>query len=229
MRRSFLKKTYGKLILWLGVLPTVVIFLMTSIYCLFSNMYLEWYWVTEWMYTLPQTAADYVEMLLVYLLLGLTAHIVFFEKGSRGALMSLLSAVALFAIPLLQYVIRHLFFVNTMDRSVMAEWFNIDIFDAIYLLFYYALGLLVIWILRAIWAWILVQKPAAKGKIFTVRHPVGLAMTIYFTAHSAIATIMFISAGGANFGGLLFEYGINLAGFVISVAAAFFTAKNLSE
>lgn len=224
-----MKKTYGKLILWLGVLPTAVIFLMTSIYCLFSNMYLEWYWVTEWMYTLPQTAADYMEMVLVYLLLGMTAHIVFFEKGSRGALTSLISAAALFAVPLLQYVIRHLFFVNTMDRSMMAEWFNIDIFDAIYLLFYYALGLLVIWILRAIWAWILLQKPVAKGKIFTVHHPVGLAMTIYFAAHSAIATIMFISASGANFGALLFEYGINLVGFVIAVWSAFFAAKNLGK
>ena len=226
-RRSFLKKPYGKLILWLGVLPTAVIFLMTSIYCLFSNMYLEWFWVTEWMYTLPQTAADYMEMVLVYLLLGLTAHSVFFEKGCRGALASLLSAVALFAVPLLQYVIRHLFFVNTMDRSVMAEWFNIDVFDAIYLLFYYALGILVLWILRAIWAWILLQKPMAKGKIFTVHHPVGLAMTIYFAAHSAIATIMFISAGGANFGALLFEYGINLAGFAVSVLGAFIAAKKL--
>ena len=222
-----MKKTYGKLILWLGILPTAVIFLMTSIYCLFSNMYLEWFWVTEWMYTLPQTAADYMEMVLVYLLFGLTAHSVFFEKGCRGALASLLSAVALFAVPLLQYVIRHLFFVNTMDRSVMAEWFNIDIFDAIYLLFYYALGILVLWILRAIWAWILLQKPMAKGKIFTVHHPVGLAMTIYFAAHSAIATIMFISAGGANFGALLFEYGINLAGFAVSVLGAFIAAKKL--
>lgn len=228
MRRSFLKKTYGHVILWLGVLPIMMIFLMTSIYCLLSNMYLEWYWVSEWMYTLPQTAADYLEMVLVYLLLGLTAHIVFFEKGSCGALASLISAVTLFIVPLMQYIIRHLFFVNTMDKSVMAEWFTIDIFDAIYLLFYYAIGLLVIWSLRAVWAWILLQKPVAKGKIFTVKHPVGLAMTVYFASHSTIATIMFISAGGANFGGLLFEYAINLAGFAISILGAFFTAKKLS-
>ena len=211
------------MILRLGVLPIVMIFLMTSIYCLFSNMYLEWYWVTEWMYTLPQTAADYLEMLVVYILLGMAAHFVFFEKGKRSAVFALSSLAVLFLVPLAQYLIRHLFFMNTMDKSMMAEWFNIDIFDAIYLAFYFVLGLFVILVLRAIWAWILLQKPVAKGKIFTVHHPIGLSMTLYFGAHSAIATIMFLSGGSfsaENFGALAFEYGINLIGFAVSVLTA---------
>ena len=186
-------------------------------------MYLEWYWVTEWMYTLPQTAADYLEMLVVYILLGMAAHFVFFEKGKRSAVFALSSLAVLFLVPLAQYLIRHLFFMNTMDKSMMAEWFNIDIFDAIYLAFYFVLGLFVILVLRAIWAWILLQKPVAKGKIFTVHHPIGLSMTLYFGAHSAIATIMFLLGGSfsaENFGALAFEYGINLIGFTVSVLTA---------
>lgn len=214
------------------ILPLAMIFLMTSIYCLFSNMYLDWYWVEEWMYALPQTVADMLELAVVYLSLGVLSHFVYFAHAKLAAILTPVYAVILFVIPLAQYLIRHLFFASTMDRSSMEEWFQIDIFDAIYLVFYYALGLLVVWTLRAIWAWILLQKPVAKGKIFTVKHPVGLAMTIYFAANSSISTILFLSGGAfsaEHIWSILMEYGINLIGFVIAILGAWLAEKYLSD
>lgn len=227
-----MKKAYGKLSLWFAVLPIGASFLMTALYCLFSNMYLEWYWVTEWICYLPESIALYLEYALVYLSLGILAYHIHFENGKISAVLASVTAILVFAVPCLRYVIRHFFFVNTMSKSNMEEMFLTDIFDAIYLLSFFLLGLLVILILRATYALILLQKPMAKGKIFTVKHPVGLAMTIYFAANSTIATIMFITTGEfakENILSLLMEYGINAAGFTLAILGGFAASCLLSQ
>ncbi len=227
-----MKKAYGKLFLWFGLLPIAAIFLMTALYCLFSNMYLEWYWVTEWLCYLPESIALYLEYAMVYFSLGILAYLIHFEKAKTSAIITPLSAIVIFAVPFLRYVIRHLFFVNTMSKSNMEEMFLSDVFDAIYLLFFFLLGILVVLILRAVYALILLQKPTAKGKIFTVKHPVGLAMTIYFAANSTISTIMFLTAGKfakENIFSLLMEYGINAIGFALAIFGGFITSLLLSK
>jgi len=223
-----LKKAIFKIFLFVLLIPLGAALLLTGISCLFRNQYYEWYWVPEWLCILPNTLASYVVMFSVSASLGVISYFVFFEKSGKAVMMSAVFFITAFVQPMLQYVVRHICFLSSISVVEMRSYYDSDVESSLYNLMYVGIALLIIWLERAFYKWILKEKPEKTAKMPSPKNPVGLSMLIFFAALAAISTLMFVLTGkytAETFLMLGMEYIIDFAGFVISVFGASRTAK----
>ena len=223
-----MKKAIFKIFLFVVLIPLGAALLLTALYCLFSNQYYEWYWVSEWLCVLPNVLASYAIMLSVFASVGVAAYFVFFEKPGGAILLSAAFLLTAFIQPMLQYVVRHFCFLSTATVVEMLSYYEEDMETSLYLLMYTGIALIIIWLERAFYKWILKEKLERTSKMISPKNPVGLAMLIFFAALAVLSTILFILSGeyvAENFLALGIEYVIDLLGFLLAVFSAGRTAK----
>ena len=217
------KKIFPKTLLFFYLIPYLLVLLFTALDCVANYMYIEWYWVTEWMVVLPETIGYYVLLAMVYAFFGVTAYYIFFGKTWQKWTVSVVSVLASFLFPVLRYVVRHIGYGGYLTNVDMLDLYNEDVTTGISLLMYALLALFVILTERAYYAWILRVEPTNEKKIFSPKHPVGITMMLFFGAIAVWATVNFILMGeftGEAVLSLLVEYVIDLSGFWIAVWAA---------
>lgn len=225
-----MKKAIWKIMLIICLIPLGVAFVLTGIYCLFSNQFFEWFWITEWMCSLPEILAYYVIYFSVFAFFGVTAFYVFYEKATKAVLMSLVLVGISFVFPILRYVVRHFCFLSTRTAADMWVVFETDLDTSFVLLIYVVIALFVVWIEKAFYKWILKEKPERTKKMFSPKNPVGLAMLIFFAARAVLSTLMFVLDGEYTAESLFLigvEYVINLVGFFVGSFGASICAKDL--
>ena len=153
--------------LFIVLIPLGIALLLTALYCLFSIQYYEWYWVSEWLCALPNVLASYIIMLSVFASIGAAAYFVFFEKPGRAVLLSVSFLLIAFIQPLLQYVVRHFCFLSTATVVEMLSYYEDDMETSLYLLMYMGIALIIIWLERAFYKWILREKPENTSKMIS--------------------------------------------------------------
>lgn len=227
-----MKKAIFKMFLFVVLIPLGIALLLTALYCLFSNQYYEWYWVSEWLCALPNVLASYIIMLSVFAAIGAAAYFVFFEKPGKAVLLSIAFLLIAFIQPLLQYVVRHFCFLSTATVVEMLSYYEDDMETSLYLLMYTGIALIIIWLERAFYKWILKEKPENTSKMISPKNPVGLAMLIFFAALAVLSTIMFVLSGeyvAENFLALGIEYVIDGIGFLVAVFSSGRTARLMAS
>lgn len=143
----------------------------------------------------PTCLASYAIMLSVFASVGVAAYFVFFEKSGGAILLSAAFLLTAFIQPMLQYVVRHFCFLSTATVVEMLSYYEEDMETSLYLLMYTGIALIIIWLERAFYKWILKEKPERTSKMISPKNPVGLAMLIFFAALAVLSTILFILSG----------------------------------
>ena len=218
-----MKKTIWKSILFVFLIPLGAALLLTALYCLFTNMYYEWFWLPEWLTYLPETIADFVVYASVYASLGVVGYFVFYHKAGRAVLMSAIFAATAFSIPFFRYLVRHLCLGASANVVDMLDFFVVDMETSLYLLVTYSVGLFILWAEKAFYCWVIKEKPSADARVISPKNPIGLAMLIYFSAMLVLAVILFTVGGeysAQSFLALGMEFVINIGGFFLAAFGA---------
>ncbi len=218
-----MKKIFPKTLLFFYLIPYLAVLLFTALDCVANFKYLEWYWLTEWMVVIPETVGYYLLLAMIYASFGIMAYYIFFGKTWQKWTISVLSVATAFLFPVLRYVVRHIGYGDYLTNVDMLDMYNDDVTAGVSLFLYAVLALFVILAERAYYAWILRETPSNEKKPYSVKHPVGISMMIFFGAIASWATINFFLMG--EFGteailSLLLEYVIDITGFFVSAFAA---------
>lgn len=223
-----MKKAIFKIFLFVVLIPLGAALLLTALYCLFSNQYYEWYWVSEWLCALSNVLASYSIMLSVFASIGVAAYFVFFEKPGKAVILSVAFLLTAFIQPILQYVVRHFCFLSTATVVEMLSYYEADMETSLYLLMYVGIALIILWLERAFYKWVLKEKPERRSKMVSPKNPVGFAMLIFFAALAVLSTLMFVLSReyvAENFLALGIEYVIDFIGFLLAIFSAGRTAR----
>ena len=218
-----MKKAIWKSILFVFLIPLGAALLFTALYCLFTNMYYEWFWLPEWLTYLPETIADFIVYASVYASLGVVGYFVFYQKAGRAVQMSVIFAAAAFSIPFFRYIVRHLCLGGAANVVDMLDFFIVDMETSLYLLIIFSIGLFVLWLEKAFYRLVIKEKPSVDARVISPKNPIGLAMLIYFSAMLMLAIILFTVEGeysAESFLSLGMELVINIGGFFVAAFGA---------
>ena len=218
-----MKKAIWKSILFVFLIPLGAALLFTALYCLFTNMYYEWFWLPEWLTYLPETVADVIVYASVYASLGVVGYFVFYQKAGRAVSLSVIFAVTAFSIPFFRYLVRHLCLGGAANVVDMLDFFVVDMETSLYLLILYLIGIFVLWVEKAFYHLVIKEKPSAEARVISPKNPIGLAMLIYFSAMLVLAIVLFTVEGEYSAQSLLslgMEFVINIGGFFVAALGA---------
>ncbi len=217
------KKVFPKFFLFFYLIPYVAVLALTALDCVFNTLYLQWYWLAEWMVAIPEMLAYYILLAMIYATFGGMAYAVFFGKLWQKITIPAASAVLAFLLPCLRYIVRHIGYGKVLTNVDMLDMYNEDVTIGVTMFLYAVLALIVILLERAYYACILRVKPSDEEKPWSPKHPVGISMMVFFGALMIWATVNFIMIGEFSFEtvlSLILEYVIDISGFFISTVAA---------
>ncbi len=176
-------------------IPVAVALVLTAIACFFSRMYYDWYWISEWMISVPETAAYYLTLLAVFATAGVTAQELFFGKKSRALLRTGIYAVCAAVTPMLRYLMRHFVLLGVADGEEMFSYFYEDALTSVTNLLYFLAAAGVLWLERLFFDKVLKEAPKNDARTISPKHPTGMALLICTAALACVALIGFFSEG----------------------------------
>lgn len=218
-----MKRASWKTALWLCLIPTAASLLLTVAECILTNQFYSWFWIPEWLCEVTALLARYIAEFAMFVCIGIAACIVFYQKWQKAIYFSLLP-IAFTVLPLLWYLLRHLFFMGTATVDEMMLYFVDDTSVALYFLIYGVAAVLILWAVKGFYAFILKETPEKGGSAFSPRRPVGLSALIFFGGLTAISAVYFTVVGEygvGNFLSLGLEVLINTAGYFSVCLGAF--------
>ncbi len=222
------KKVFPKFFLFFYLIPYLAVIALTALDCVFNTLYLQWYWLTEWMVVIPEMLAYYLLLAMIYATFGVMAYAVFFGKLWQKCVIPAVSVLLAFLLPCLRYIVRHIGYGSTLTDVDMLDMYNEDVTIGVTMFLYAFLALIVILMERLYYAWILRKSPSGDEKTWSPKHPVGISMMVFFGALMIWATVNFVLVGDFTLETILslgLEYVIDVSGFLISAFAANIISK----
>ncbi len=217
------RSKFPKTLLFFFLIPYLAVLILTALDCFMDFAYQEFFWVKEWMVLIPRQLEYYLLIAVLYGAFGVMGYYLFYGRRWEKIVAPIVTVVASFLLPAARYLVHHIGFGPRLTNVDMLDIFNEDTTVAITML---AHGVVILLVLLAQYFFrILVLEGNLKNgaKFCSPRHPVALAMLIYFGALAVLATVNFFVTGvfdGLAILSLLVEYVIDASGFWIAVNAS---------
>lgn len=216
-------KAFLKTLFFFYLIPYLVSLLFTAIYCLGEVYFNRVLWLEEWMLIVPAYISEYTLTMMVYGFFGICAYYIFFGRLWQKIAVPAISVVCSLLLPFLRYPLRHVICGRFLNDLTMYDMYVDDVTAGYLFASYCLIAIVVILLERAYYAYILREKPQNDGRTFSLRHPIGMTMLLFFAGIFVWTLILYVLPGDfslSSLGMLALELVIDVAGFWVATLAA---------
>ena len=184
-----MKKAIPKLLIFFYLIPLLISIAFATLGALFTEMYLDFRDIPEWVSVLTPAVKDIAAFFAIYASFGIAAYYIFYEKGWKGFVFTAASAVFTALVFVCHYLIYHIMAANTLYDINMYEIYHDNVSYAFTETTNFAIFLCFVLIIRATYGLFLMKEPPNPKYTFSPKHPIGLS-AIIFTAVSIIMAVL---------------------------------------
>lgn len=214
--------------IWTFAIPFAGAAMFNIIFCLLQKNY---YYVPYGLDFMIQLSYDAMYLFLFASLFFSTGTLVYsiaFCRAKDAVGTALTGILSMITIPLLMYLIRMIFLSGEASDATMESYFYSDSLCAIENASRYLVALIVAAAVRAFY-FIKKETPEFKKPYFLPSGAAQLALLIFYISWLIIALISFIISETHEFGALVYEIVLAVAGYALSITALLACNKKLNK